>query len=124
MTIAAILNTMLNSGVALPEPINKNFEKVLLVFNDINDDQYRIDDCFSGRIVFTHLATNNEFMLRKEGLQDHSGKVQQEFVSLYFRAESKDILVLNLVGYGVYANQLLLNKFNTLYYKHIVEMSS
>lgn len=123
MTIATILNTMLNSGVTLPEPLNKNFESVLLIFNDIDDDQYAIDNCFSNRIVFTHLPTNNEFMLRKEGIQDADGQVSQEFVSLYFRAESKDILVLNLVGYGKQANQLLINEFDKLYRKHIVEMA-
>ena len=121
MTIATILNTMLNAGVAVPKPLNKNFESVLLIFNDIDDDQYTINNCFSNRIVFTHLPTNNEFMLRKEGIQDADGQVSQEFVSLYFRAESKDILVLNLVGYGKQTNELLNNEFDKLYCKHIVE---
>ena len=121
MTIATILTTILNSGVTLPEPINKNFEHVLLVFEAIDDNQYKVDSCSSNRIVFTHLPTNNEFMLRKEGVKDASGKVREEFVSLYFRAESKDILVLNLVGYGKQVNELLNNEFDKLYRKHIVE---
>ena len=122
MTIATILTTILNSGVTLPEPINKNFEHVLLVFEAIDDNQYKVDSCSSNRIVFTHLPTNNEFMLRKEGVKDASGKVREEFVSLYFRAESKDILVLNLVGYGKQVNELLNNEFDKLYRKHIFEM--
>lgn len=122
MTIATILTTILNSGVTLPEPFNKNFEQVLLVFEAIDDNQYTVDSCFSDRIIFIHLPTSNEFMLRKEGVQDGSGKVQEEFVSLYFRAASKDILVLNLVGYGKQANELLNNEFDKLYRKHIFEM--
>lgn len=122
MTIATILTTILNSGVTLPEPFNKNFEQVLLVFEAIDDNQYTVDSCFSDCIIFIHLPTSNEFMLRKEGVQDGSGKVQEEFVSLYFRAKSKDILVLNLVGYGKQANELLNNEFDKLYRKHIFEM--
>ena len=90
MTVATILTTILNSGVTLPEPSNKNFEQVLLVFEAIDDNQYTVESCFSDRIIFIHLPTSNEFMLRKEGVQDGSGKVREEFVSLYFRAESKE----------------------------------